>query len=184
MRSLPRAATRALRRRLLRHKRRYYRKSKTLFNIIRYQRRLRVKRRAVRRVRRYLRSTATVLRGARARLLHRRSVARKQRVAYLQINQRGRLLLLSPATVGVKQALRKLLFVRKEQRRRLRALRLIAGRVLTAAGQTVVAGAKARTRRATAKLHRRLAGYSAAIAPHLPRSGADIRPKAFKVTST
>lgn len=181
---MPRAATRALRRRLLRHKRRYHRKSRTLFSSIRYQRRLRVKRRAVRRVRRYLRSTAAVLRGARARLLRRRSVARKQRAAYLQVNQRGRLLLLSSTTVGVKQGLRKLLFVRKEQRRRLRALRLIAGRALTTAGQTAAAGAKTRIRRASAKLHRRLAGYTAAIAPCLPRPGAGIRPKAFRVVST
>lgn len=95
LRSVQRTATRALRRRLLRHKRRYYRKARSRFNVIRYTRRLRVKRRVTRRVRRYIRTTATILRGARARILNRRSAARKQRISYLQVSQRGRLLLRS-----------------------------------------------------------------------------------------
>lgn len=132
LRAISRSATRALRHRLLRHKRRYFRKQRMYFNVIRYTRRLRVKRRAVRRARRYLRSTVTVLRGARARILNRRAIARKQRTIYLQVNQRSRTLLLNPTTV-VKQAQRQQLFIRKEQRRRMRALCFLTNRALTTA---------------------------------------------------
>lgn len=183
LRSVQRTATRALRRRLLRHKRRYYRKVRRHFNAIRYRRRLRVKRRTVRRVRRYVYSTATVLRGARARVLHRRVVSRKQRAAYVQVSQRGHLLISNSASVGTKLTRRQLLFVRKEQRRRMRALRFLTSRALCSS-QAVIAQSRTRARRAAAKLRRRLAGYTSTVAPHLPRPRSGLTPGLFTITPT
>lgn len=172
-----------LRRRLLRYKRRYFRKPRTRFNVIRYTRRLRVKRRFVRRVRRYIRSTATIFRGARTRILRRRSVSRERRVAYVQLSQRSRLLLLNPFQKGIKHTKRQQLFILKEQRRRLRSLRLLRhqGANLT---QKIARPNAVFARRAAAQLRRRLVGYTSNLALRLPRPRAELTPDTFAITST
>jgi hypothetical protein len=183
LRSVQRTATRALRHRLLRHKYRYYRKARTRFDNIRYMRRLRVKRRAVRRARRYLRSTSTILRGARMRVLHRRAIARSTRLTSAQTSQHGRRLLLNSAAVGDRQTYRQLLFIRKEQRRRARAMRLLISHAVRSAQIGVVQNG-IRARRANAKLRRHLTSYTASRAVRLPRPRSELTPKLFTTAST
>jgi hypothetical protein len=180
LRAIRRATTRNLRRRLLRSKRRYYRKPRTRFTIIRYTRRLRVKRRVRRRVRRYIRSTTTILRGSRARTLSRRAVSRQQRAIYLQISQRSRLLLQNPTTTP-QQTKRQQLFTLKEQRRRLRALRLLTRRATPLHRTTSSNGL--RTRRTIARLRRRLASYTATLTPRLPRPRVNFAPHPLRLSS-
>jgi hypothetical protein len=151
--------------------------------VIRYTRRLRVKRRAVRRARRYLRSTATVLRGARARISHRRSIARGQRVVYSHLNQQGRLLMRTTPFSGAKQARRQQLFTRTEQRRRLRAVQLIVRRTSTSNPLTTSQNF-VRTRRASAKLRRRLTGYTSTLTPNIARPMAELTPTSDTIAPT
>lgn len=167
LRALSRSATRALRRRVLRHKRRHYRRLREKFSTIRYTRRVRVKRRMARRVRRYVHSTFTVLRGARARTLHRRAISRLRRTVYLRTRQSGRKLLLN-STHSAQAAGRRQLFILKELRRRLRAVRFVANRtqrsVLFATRQNLLS-----RRRATTRLKRRLTLQTAGLSHKLPQ---------------
>lgn len=183
LRAVRRTATRVLRRRLLRYKRRYFRKSRTRFNVIRYARRLRVRRRFVRRVRRYIRSTATIFRGARTRIFRRRSTSRERRAAYLQVSERSRLLLLNRAQNGIKQTKRQQLFILKEQRRRLRAISFLKYKAANPAHKTTQSNVLL-ARRAAAQLRRRLVGYSSNLASHFPRPRSELTPKMFAITPT
>lgn len=130
LRSVQRTATRTLRRRVLRSKRRHYRKPRTRFNTVHYLRRLRVKRRTARRVQRHIRSTATILRGARTRILHRRAISRDRRTTYFQLSRQNRLLLSSPSLKGLQQVRRQQLLTHRERRRRIQAIRLLANRAV------------------------------------------------------
>lgn len=180
---MSRTATRALRRRLLRYKRRYFRKARTRFNVIRYTRRLRVKRRFARRVGRYIRSTSTVLRGARTRILHRRSASRERRAADVQVSQRSRLLLLNHKQKGIKQTKRQQLFILKEQRRRLRPLRILTSRGANPARKITHSNILP-SRRAAAQLRRRLVGYTSKLTSRLPRPRTELTPSTFAITPT
>lgn len=132
LRAVQRAATRTLRRRVLRSKRRHYRKARTRFNAIHYLRRLRVKRRTARRVQRYIHSTATILRGARAKILQRRTLSRSRRATYFQLKRESHLLLSTHPVTGLQQLRRQQLLARRERHRHLRAVRLLAGRTVNA----------------------------------------------------